>query len=215
MAPFRSFSAPEQLVDIALGMSRVDLEADGLVALRNDRKGEAHGEDAALEESGDHQSHAAGVAHDEGDHWVRAGNRLESERLEPAPELRRARLQVREACAPVGAVGDLDGLRRGGRIRRSKGVRVNVGVGFLPHSLDELGASRHESAVHPERLAEGSDEDVDTRTAVFFRAAARSPVGRDAVRVVHHRHDTVPEAVFMLTDERSRSHRLARCRRAC
>ena len=126
---------------------------------------------------------------------------IESERLEPAAELCGARLEVRESRPALGGVRDVDRLHRRCCVCRAQRIGINVGIGFLPHGLDGLGACRDESTVHPERLPERADKNVDAGAAMLLGATSCSSVGRDAVRVVHDRDDSVPETGVVLARE--------------
>ena len=128
---------------------------------------------------------------------MRPGDRLEAQRGQALAELPRARAQVGQPLAALGAVGDVDGRHGRRAVGRAERVRVDVGVGLLPHGLDQLGAAGDEAAVDAEGLAEGADQDVHARAAVLLGAAPGRAVGPDAVRVVHHRHDAVAEAVLV------------------
>ena len=52
---------------------------------------------------------------------------------------------------------------------------VDIGIRLLPDGFDELDASRNEAAIHAERLAERSDEDLDARTTMLFGAPPVAP----------------------------------------
>ena len=164
----------------------------------------------------DHGAARVGVAHEQRHDRMRA---RESTRTRARSSPRRnwavRAFRLRQPVAPLGAVGDVDGLDRRGAVGRAERVRVDVGVRLLPDRLDQLGAARDEPAVDAERLAERADEDVDARAAVLFGPAARRAVGGDAVRIVHHRDHPVAEPVLVPGARAPRSRRPARCRRAC
>ena len=64
MLSLQLLQCAQQLADVTLGVRGVDLEADRFIALRDDRKRQADGEDPAFEEPCDHRSHPGGVTHD-------------------------------------------------------------------------------------------------------------------------------------------------------
>ena len=51
-------------------------------------------------------------------------------------------------------------------------IRLSVGIGFLPHGIDKLGARRDDPAVHPERLTDVPTRNLDARAAVLLGARA-------------------------------------------
>ena len=156
-------------------MRGVDLEADGLVALRDDGERQADGEDAAVEEAGDHRADAGGVAHEERHDRVRSGNRLEAR----APAGRRGTARFAPSGWPAASrpssPSATSTARHGGRrIRGAERVRVDVGVGLLAHGFDQLGAAGDEPAVDAEGLAERADEDVHRARRSVPRCRVRS-----------------------------------------
>ena len=75
----------------------VDLEADRLVAARDDRERQADGEHAVVEQPADQRPGLLGVAHEQRHDRVRPGNRFVAERLRDRPGTGR--------CAPSGRPG--------------------------------------------------------------------------------------------------------------